>query len=359
LDALKNEQEPTMYVFPEATLLSLADNATLMQRALLQASEMQTAVCIFDVIGGDSPDPILYTKDIDNFRNATGSHGLDYGVCYYPFIGTTTMHSGEIDFTNLFGGDIAPLAALLNPANNPNPAAAKILDMIQNPPANAMTNSQLQAALLIASPSYQQIMNQVLACANILPASGAMAGVYTVNDDQEGVWNTPANTSIVGAVSLPIQLTDAQQANLNVDAVSGKSVNAIRFFSGLGILIWGARTLDGNSQDWRYVSVRRTTTYLEQSCRAAARAYIFAPNDQNTWAAVTSMISSFLTSVWRQGGLQGASAADAFSVSCGLGSTMTSDDILSGFMNVTVKVAVVHPAEFIVINFQQQQAVSS
>lgn len=358
LTTLKNEQEPTMYVFPEATLLSLADNASLMQAALLQASEMQTALCIFDVIGGDSPDPVLYTNDIESFRNGTGSQGLAFGVCYYPFIGTTIMQSADIDFTNLFGGDVAQLAVLLNPPSNPNPAAAAILNMIQNPPANPMRNSQLQAALLIASSSYQQIMNQVLAYANILPASGAMAGVYTINDNQMGVWNSPANTSIVGAVHLPIQLTEAQQANLNVDAVSGKSVNAIRFFNGLGILIWGARTLDGNSQDWRYISVRRTMTYLEQSCKEAARAYIFEPNDKNTWLAVTSMISSFLASVWKQGGLQGASAADAFSVSCGLGSTMTTQDILNGFMNVTVKVALVRPAEFIVFTFQQQMATS-
>lgn len=358
LVTLKNEQEPTMYVFPEATLLPLAENATLMQMALLQASELQTAVCIFDVIGGDTPDPVLYTNDVENFRNGTGSQGLDFGVCYYPFIGTTIMQSADIDFTNLFGGDVAQLAALLNPTSNPNPAAAAILNMIQNPPANPMRNSQLQAALLTASPSYQQLINVVLAYANILPASGAMAGVYTINDNQNGVWNAPANTSIVGAVSLPIRLSDAQQGNLNVDAATGKSINAIRFFNGLGILVWGARTLDGNSDDWRYISVRRTMTYLEQSCKEAARAYIFEPNDKNTWAAVTSMISNFLTSVWKQGGLQGASATDAFSVSCGLGSTMTANDILNGFMNVTIKVAVVRPAEFIVFTFQQQMATS-
>jgi phage tail sheath protein FI len=358
LATLKNEQEPTMYVFPEATLLSLAENATLMQTALLQASEMQTAVCIFDVIGGDTPDPVLYTNDIANFRNATGSDGLNYGVCYYPFIGTTTMQSAEIDFTNLCGGDVAPLAALLNPPSNPNPAAAQILNAIQNPPANPMTNSQLQAALLAASPSYQQIMNEVLAYANTLPASGAMAGVYTVNDNQNGVWKAPANIGIVGAVDLPIRLTETQQENLNMDAVTGKSINAIRSFIGQGILIWGARTLDGNSQDWRYISVRRTMTYLEQSCKAAARAYVFEPNDENTWSAVKSMISSFLTSVWKEGGLQGASPADAFNVSCGLGTTMTADDILSGYMRVSIQVAVVRPAEFIVISFQQQMATS-
>jgi phage tail sheath protein FI len=359
LAVLKNESEPTMLVLPEATLLSLADNATLMQASLLQASMMQTAVCIFDVIGGDTPDPVLYTNDIENFRNATGNQGLNYGVCYYPFIGTTTMQSADLDFTNLFGGDIAPLAALLNPPSNPNPTAAKILNLIQNPPVNAMTNSQLQAALLIASPAYQQIMNQVLLCANILPTSGAMAGVYTTNDNQEGVWNAPANINIVGAVSLPINLTDEQQANLNVDALTGKSINAIRSLSGQGILVWGARTLDGNSDDWRYVQVRRTIIYIEQSIKDALRNYMFATNDANTWMALSSVINSFLTSVWKEGGLQGANPSDAFSVACGLGATMTSDDLLSGLLKVTVKVAVVHPAEFIVLSLEQQQMVSS
>jgi hypothetical protein len=356
LALLKDEQAPTLYLCPEATLLSVADNATLMQTMLAQADEMQTAVCIFDIIGGANPDPIRYTNDIQTFRDNTGNVGLKYGTCYYPFIGTTIMLSSDLDFTNLFGGDITQLAPILNPPSAPNAAAAQILGMIQNPPANPMTNSQLQSALLVASPVYQEIVNNLQEIANLLPASGAMAGIYTVNDSQQGVWVAPANTSIVGAVSLPIRLTDSQQANLNVDAVSGKSINAIRFFNGMGILVWGARTLDGNSEDWRYLSVRRTMTYLEQSAKLAVRAYEFQPNNANTWSAITSMLSSFLTDVWKQGGLQGASANDAFSVTCGLGTTMTSDDLLNGYLRVSIKVAVVRPAEFLVITFQQQQA---
>ena len=141
--------------------------------------------------------------------------------------------------------------------------------------------------------------------------------------------------------------------------MSGKSVNAIRFFNGQGILVWGARTLDGNSDDWRYINVRRTMIMIEQSCKSVAKAYVFAPNDKNTWEAVKAMIGSFLTNVWKEGGLQGASPADAFSVACGLGTTMTADDLLNGIMRVTVKVAVVHPAEFIVLTFEQQMATSS
>jgi hypothetical protein len=136
--------------------------------------------------------------------------------------------------------------------------------------------------------------------------------------------------------------------------IDGKSICAIRAFTGRGNLVWGARTLDGNSNDWRYINVRRTLMYIEQSVQDAAKAYVFAPNDAGTWVNVKSMISSFLTGLWKQGGLVGPKPADAFSVTIGLGSTMTGDDILNGIMRVAVKVAVSHPAEFIEITFQQE-----
>ena len=353
LKLLLNEQEPTMYICPEATLLSVTDNATLMASILVQCTTMQTAICLFDIIGGNNPDPILYAHDIDVFRNNTGAVGLDYGTVYYPFLGTTIMQNADLDYRNLFGGDLKQLAPLLSPADYPNPTVATVIANIQNP-SSTLTVTQNNNALLIASPVYGLMMKHVLSDANILPASGAIAGVITTKDNSIGPWQAPANTVIIGVSTLPIIISDTEQMNLNVDAVSGKSINAIRLFNGLGILVWGARTLDGNSQDWRYIPVRRTMIFLEQSCKLAVHAYVFQPNQKNTWEAVKSMISSFLTSIWKQGGLQGASAADAFSVDCGLGVTMTGEDVLNGFMNVMVKVAVVHPAEFMVITFQQQ-----
>lgn len=151
-----------------------------------------------------------------------------------------------------------------------------------------------------------------------------------------------------------MNLSDNDQARLNVDAVSGKSINAIRPFPGQGVLVWGARTLDGNSQDWRFVNVRRTMIMLEQSIKLAARAYVFEPNDANTWVTVQSMISNFLLNLWKQGALAGSKPDDAYSVAVGLGSTMTAQDILDGYLNVFVKVAISRPAEFLVLSFQQQ-----
>jgi len=112
--------------------------------------------------------------------------------------------------------------------------------------------------------------------------------------------------------------------------------------------------LDGNSQDWRYINVRRTLIMIEQSIKLAARAYVFEPNDSNTWVTVKSMIDNFLINLWKQGALAGAAPEVAFDVQIGLGSTMTPTDILDGKMLITVKVALVRPAEFIVITFQQQ-----
>lgn len=358
LALLQNEQEPTMYICPEATLLSVADNSMLMKRMLAQSQHMQTAISILDIIGGRNPDPVLYNNDITVFRDNIGEQGLNYGVAYYPFIGTTVMQARDIDYTNLFGGNVKALEPLLSPITNPDPAVVTILNNIQKPSGIPLTVSQHNNALSNASKTYASIVKHVLSIVNILPPSASMAGVMTTIDNQQGVWAVPANTSITGAVALPINLTEAQQGNLNIDPATGKSVNAIRFFNGIGILVWGARTLDGNSQDWKYISVRRTVIMLEQSCKLAMRSYVFQPNNKNTWEAVKSMISTFLSSVWKEGGLQGASATDAFSVHCGLGITMTPEDILNGYMNVVVKVAIVRPAEFIVITLQQEMAVS-
>lgn len=357
LSLLKKVEEVTLYLVPEATLLNSDENSTLMELMLLQNGEMATAMSIFDVIGGNAPDPTLYTQDIQNFRNSTGNNSLKYGAAYYPFLETTITQSQEISYINLNGGDISALAPIVNPASAPNPTAEQILNNIKNPQAG-MIPVQLNQALMDASKPYQKLMTIVLQQINILPPSGAMAGIYSRIDNTLGVWNAPANVSPVGVSGLTLKINDAMQAGLNLDAVSGKSINAFRFFIGRGVLVWGARTLDGNSQDWRYINVRRTVIMIEQSIKLAIRAYVFSPNDGNTWVTVKSMVENFLTNLWKQGALQGAKPADAFSVAIGLGTTMTAQDILEGIMRISVKLAITHPAEFILIQVEQEMSES-
>ena len=352
LDYLKQEQEPTMYICPEATLLSKENNARLMQAMLLQSAEMKTAISFFDIHGAKSPDPKLFLEDIEAFQMNTGTEGLSYGVAYYPFLSTTMMQPDDVDHRNLFGGDLDQLAAIINPKENANPAVTTIFaSMISEADGNVARDNH--KAMRAACKSYKQVIDQVLDDINIMPATAAIAGVIATTDNSVGPWQAPANCSLAGVKALTIDLSDKQQGSFNTD-ITAKSINVIRNFSGRGILIWGARTLDSNSMDWRYISVRRTAIYIEQSCLLAIHAYVFAANSANTWVTIKASIQSFLTSVWSQGGLMGNRADDAFSVDCGLGSTMTAEDILNGRLIVTVKVAIVHPAEFIELTFQQQ-----
>ena len=229
-------------------------------------------------------------------------------------------------------------------------AANDKLNLAKSPPdANTVSN-----ALSVTVPSFKLVMDHILKKKNLLPPSAAMAGIYSLVDSQRGVWKAPANVAVNSVVSPAVLIDYEQQEDLNAP-IQGKAICAIRPFIGLGTMVWGARTLDANSLDWRYMNVRRTMIMLEQSIKFAAKAYIFDPNVKNTWVSIEAMITNFLTNLWKLGALAGAVPTDAFSVSVGLGSTMTANDILEGRMNIEVRVAISHPAEFIVITFQQQQ----
>ena len=145
-----------------------------------------------------------------------------------------------------------------------------------------------------------------------------------------------------------------EQEDLNVDVIAGKSINAIRAFTGKGILIWGARTLAGNDNEWRYVPVRRFFNMVEESVKKSTYWAVFEPNDANTWIKVKSMIENYLTLKWKDGALAGSKPDEAFYVKVGLGVTMTAQDILEGRMNVEIGMAVVRPAEFIILKFSHK-----
>lgn len=215
-----------------------------------------------------------------------------------------------------------------------------------------------QDALYEKHPIISSIVANIKREWNKLPPSGAIAGVYARVDNARGVWKAPANESI-NSISGPVyQINAEEQSGLNVDPVAGKSINAIRAFTGKGTLVWGARTLMGNDNEWRYVSVRRFFNMVEESCKKSSEPFVFEPNDANTWVKVQGMIENFLTVLWRQGALQGAKPEHAFYVAVGLGKTMTALDILEGRMIVEIGMAVVRPAEFIILQFSHKMAES-
>lgn len=188
----------------------------------------------------------------------------------------------------------------------------------------------------------------------VLPPSGLVAGVYAAKDNASGVWASPANVGLAGVIEPMVKLDDKDQESLNVDPDSGKSINAIRSFAARGTLVWGARTLDGNSNEWRYISVRRFFNMVEESARQSTLWAVFQSNDANTWVKVRGMLENYLTQKWREGALAGATTKDAFFVKCGLGTTMSPVDILEGRMNVEIGMAVVRPAEFIILKFSHK-----
>lgn len=348
------------------------------------------------------------------FRNGVSTNYLKYGVGYFPWVVTTVVNAIETSFLNLkkelldkfvtmanaavtavekeIGekptegtdqpADEQPVEGKIQPVENekkPALSAAEIaalkdkrrfltnyadvvkeaqtlyaVEELKRDLTFELNVIRIHNALLASSLDYKRLIDNITRYRNTLPVAAAMAGVYTAVDTNRGVWKAPANVGLNSVVAPTVNLSDNDQARLNVDATTGKSINAIRPFPGLGVLVWGARTLDGNSQDWRYVNVRRTMIMLEQSIKLAARAYVFEPNENNTWVKVQSMISSFLFNQWKQGALAGSKPEDAYSVAVGLGTTMTGDDVLNGYMNVFIKVAISRPAEFIVLSFQQQ-----
>ncbi len=184
--------------------------------------------------------------------------------------------------------------------------------------------------------------------------SAAMAGVFARVDFERGVWKAPANVSLRLVKDPTVMVTSAQQENLNVDATTGKSINVIRKFAGKGIIVWGARTLAGNDNEWRYVPVRRLFIFIEESVKKATEFVVFEPNDANTWLRTKTMIENFLTGLWRDGALAGAKPEHAFFVKVGLGETMTALDILEGRLNIEIGLAAVRPAEFIILKFSHK-----
>jgi phage tail sheath protein FI len=188
--------------------------------------------------------------------------------------------------------------------------------------------------------------------------SGIVAGIMARVDNERGVWKAPANVSVLTVDKPLITISDEEQDYLNVDATSGKSINVIRKFAGRGTLVWGARTLAGNDNEWRYVPVRRLFIMVEESIKKATEFVVFEPNDAKTWMRVKTMCQNFLNQLWRQGALAGAKPEDAFFVNVGLGITMTALDILEGRLIIEIGMAAVRPAEFIVLKFSHLLAKS-
>jgi len=348
LEAAAKQDEPTLIIFPEGQSMAESSYYALLGHALDQCGDLQDRFCIMDVY--NTGESLVTSSDVDNaitnFRNGFASSYNNYGAVYFPNLKTVYSYDYDESKTKIVhtvngvagvldGKTLQDISTLPAPSSPPS-----------SPPTPPYYN--LAAYNLLT----QALDNQFPV---IMPPSPAVAGVYATVDASRGVWKAPANVGLQDVIGPVFQISDDLQGDMNIDATSGKSVNAIRAFTGKGILVWGARTLDGNSNDFKYISVRRFYIMVEESARKATSVFVFEPNDGNTWVKIRAMIENYLTNLWRLGALAGSKPEQAFYVKVGLGQTMTFDDVLNGRMIVEIGMAPVRPAEFIILRFSQIQ----
>ena len=378
---LEQQADVTLLVFPDAATLlgSAADLGSVHMQALLHCQKMGGRFAILDVKlgGGIKPEepateeteggtggrkggktgksaqaaaaepakPSL-SDDISAFRDYASAN-LCYGAAYYPYIKTT--YAKDI----AFGEVLKMLPAEKTGDNEYNDLMKRAVAVNQLPDTDPSKQIKINA-IIPQIPGYAEALAELKDEASIIPPSGAMAGIYAATDGRVGVWQAPANVGVASVKDLTMMISDYQQEEMNVDPISAKSVNAIRYFKGKGILVWGARTLDGGSNEWRYVPVRRLFSYVEQSVKLSTFWAVFQPNDTNTWIKIKCQISNFLSTLWRDGALAGSSPDEAFFVEVGKGVTMTEADINDGYLRVRIGLAAVRPAEFIVLEFSHK-----
>lgn len=309
---LEKEDEPTLLVFPDAQSLDSTERFPVYKDALNHAEKLGDRFVIMDVL----EDASVFRTGIDI------TSPLKYGAAYYPSLETVLSYSyADEDVVVTYDG-----------ASSTTLAAIKLTD----------------------SAEYNKAKKAIASYAVILAPSSTIAGVYAKVDNTSGVWKAPANVGLNYVIAPTVKISHEAQESLNVDATAGKSINAIRTFTGKGTLVWGARTLDGNSNEWRYVSVRRFFNMVEESVKKATERFVFEANDAKTWVRIKTMIENYLNQQWTSGALAGSTPEQAYYVSVGLNETMSAQDILEGRLIIEVGMAAVRPAEFIVLRFSHK-----
>ena len=397
LATLEKEDEPTLLVFPDAPgYLQPKQYYDLMNLALMQCEKLGDRFAIIDVVDTGGLD-----KSKKDFRDGI-TNNLDqakYGAAYYPYLSTALSYQYDVNAINISVAADADTvrnqqenshaataarasattaraeADRLKKISDDTPAddaARKAADTANRRATTAETNAKRLEDLVTAAQAGMQsqtfsslsnaLQNQVKQDIRdlgvVLTPCAAVAGVYAAVDSSRGVWKAPANVSLNYVDGPAVKITHDAQEALNIDVTAGKSINAIRAFTGKGTIVWGARTLAGNDNEWRYVNVRRFFNMVEESVKRSTGWAVFEPNDSNTWVRVRAMIENYLILKWKDGALAGAKPDDAFFVRVGLGQTMTPEDVLEGRMNVEIGMAAVRPAEFIILKFSHKLQIS-
>lgn len=286
------------------------------------------------------PDAVWINRTFSNYADYAALVADSANLSYTPPSSATVAATNSAVLADLVSGNYVNLTPIFT-------SIANFYEMVD------MRRAGLENRLFMEDSVYAQMKADVVDHLKQIPSQGAIAGLYCKNDRERGVWKSPANMAVQGIEKPLFEVSNAEQDGLNVDPVSGKSINVIRTFTGKGALVWGARTLDGNSSEWRYIAVRRFFSFAEESVKKAMETFVFEPNNARTWVKIKAMVTSFLVEQWKAGALVGSTMDESFFVNIG-DTTTTSTDILNGIVNVQIGMAVARPAEFIILEFSHQ-----
>lgn len=175
--------------------------------------------------------------------------------------------------------------------------------------------------------------------------SGAIAGIFARIDSTKGIWKAPAGLeAFLSSVSaLSVDLSDS-----DIGTLYKNGFNCIRSIPDVGHVVWGARTMLQELNDWKHLSIRRLALYIEESIRRGLRWVGFEPNDEPLWAHIRLNVKSFMHNLFRQGAFQGAQPKEAYYVKCDM-DTNTKQVLESGCVSIIIGFAPLRPAEFIFI----------
>jgi len=383
----------TMTVVPEACQLALDDYGSVIRTMMRQAGTLGDRIAILDLprcLSADTIDRLEQCQSDLWAATSPAPAGASHAVAYGPALRTSLVTADDVAFVRLAAEEpannarmntILTLHAREVLAGKPQLAGIQAAIAVAFPLTSdnagvndarhsgdgrpypglavhqtpAQWRAGLDNVLLNALPLYRELKQVIIDRMNVMAPSGAMAGCWVETDRSYGTWRAPTGAALASVTAPLCEVNDVRQSQFAMPQ-NGQSIDIIRTLPGLGPVAWGVRTLDGNSRETRYIHVRRTLIFIEQSIEAALHHVSLAANDAAAWAAVTHAVSSFLQALWHQGGLIGAEPSEAFTVSCGLGATMTGEDVLNGTMIVAISVCLVRPDDFIALTVTRQMA---
>ena len=264
-------------------------------------------------------------------------------LCIPPY-----QHGGEIDDT-LIGAAAAycekKRAMLIVDPPASWDTVAEVITGLPNIGTSSKNSALFFPRIRQPNPLRENKLEEFVPC-------GVVAGVFARTDAQRGVWKAPAglDATLINVPQLTIALTNEENGQLNP-----LGVNCLRVLTVAGRVLWGSRTLQGNDRlgsEWKYIPVRRTALFIEETLYRALQWVVFEPNDEPLWAQIRLNVGAFMNSLFRQGAFQGQSPREAYFVKCDKDTT-TQNDIDKGIVNILVGFAPLKPAEFVVVKIQQ------